>query len=96
MVGPGAVLGEMSLLLDQPRSATVRLLEDSQVIRLGPRVFKQLASDHPEFLEHLSELVEARSFENQELLAMFKEQKAETKEGRLQAVLSRIRSALKL
>ena len=96
VVGPGAVLGEMSLLLDQPRSATVRLLEDSQVIRLGPRVFKQLASDHPEFLEHLSELVEARSFENQELLAMFKEQKAETKEGRLQAVLSRIRSALKL
>jgi small-conductance mechanosensitive channel/CRP-like cAMP-binding protein len=96
VVGPGAILGEMSLLLDQPRSATVRLLEDSQVIRMTPRAFKRLASDHAEFLEHLTHLVEDRSHENEELLAMFKEQKAETKEGRLQAVLSRIRTALKL
>jgi hypothetical protein len=41
-------------------------------------------------------LVEARSHENEELLAMFKEQKAETKEGRIKAVLSHIRAALKL
>jgi small-conductance mechanosensitive channel/CRP-like cAMP-binding protein len=95
-VGPGAVLGEMSLLLDQPRSATVRLLEDSQVIRMTPLAFKKLAADHAEFLEHLSQLVEARSHENEELLAMFKEQKAETKEGRIKAVLSHIRAALKL
>ncbi len=96
VVGPGAIVGEMSLLLEQPRSATVRLMEDSQVIRMNPRAFKKLASDHAEFVEHLSHLVEARCHENQELLAMFKEQKIETKEGRMQAVLSRIRSALKL
>jgi len=93
---PGAIVGEMSLLLEQPRSATVRLLEDSQVIRMEPIVFKQLATDHPPFLEHLSQLVEARSHENQELLAMFKEKKAKTQEGRLQAVLARIKLALKL
>jgi small-conductance mechanosensitive channel/CRP-like cAMP-binding protein len=96
VVGPGAIVGEMSMLLDQPRSATVRLVEDSQVISMGPMVFKQLASDHPAFLEHLSQLVEARSHDNEELLAMFKEKKAETQEGRMQAVLSRIRTALKL
>lgn len=96
VVGPGAIVGEMSLLLDQPRSATVRLVEDSQVISMGPRVFKHLASDHPAFLEHLSQLVEARSHDNEELLAMFKDKKAATQEGRLQAVLSRIRVALKL
>jgi small-conductance mechanosensitive channel/CRP-like cAMP-binding protein len=96
VVGPGAIVGEMSLLLDQPRAATVKLLEDSLVIRMEPTVFKQLATDQPQFLEHLTKLVEARSHENEELLAMFKEKKAKTQEGRLQAVLGRIRHALKL
>lgn len=93
---PGDICGEMSLLLEQPRMATVRMTQDSQIIAMGPSVFKALASDHPEFLEHLSRLVENRRQENAELQALFRETANETQEGRLQAVLGRIRSALRL
>ena len=93
---PGEICGEMSLLLEQPRMATVRMAQDSQIIAMGPGVFKELASEHPEFLEHLSTLVENRRQENAELQALFSETVHQTREGRLQAVLGRIRSALKL
>jgi len=93
---PGSIMGEMSLLLGQPRTATIRFLEDSQVIRMDRQVFKKLAAEHEQFLEHLTKLVEARRNENEALASMFKAKNIQTKEGRLQAVLSHIRSVLKL
>lgn len=93
-LGPGDCFGEMSLLLDQKRGATVRLEEDSELVVVQREVFTGLVADHPEFLEYLTKLVEERTKGNKEVMAMFAEQKAETPQGRMRAVLGRIKSVL--
>src|SRR5438045_1937065 len=42
--GPGEVLGEMSLLAKEPRGATVRALDDSEVLEINQFAFEQLLS----------------------------------------------------
>lgn len=41
-LGAGETFGEMSLLCDEPRSATIRALEDSSLFALDERVFSKL------------------------------------------------------
>ncbi len=93
-LGSGEVFGEMSLLLGQERSATVRLSQDSELIEIGPHLFKDLVDQFPNFLEHLSEVVETRRHEIEELKALFESERIRTREGRVRAVLNHIRSAL--
>lgn len=45
-VGPGEVLGEMSLLERRPRAASARALVDSQVIEISDEAFREL-TQHP-------------------------------------------------
>lgn len=45
--GPGAVLGELALLAEIPRTASVKTLEDSEFVVLSKRSFLQCLSDHP-------------------------------------------------
>ena len=45
--GPGAVLGELALLAEIPRTASVMTLEDSEFVVLSKRSFLQCLSDHP-------------------------------------------------
>lgn len=45
--GLGEVIGEMSLLDDSPRSASVRALQDSHVLRIGRDAFEALLSASP-------------------------------------------------
>ncbi|MBN1992962.1 MAG: cyclic nucleotide-binding domain-containing protein [Anaerolineae bacterium] len=44
--GPGEIVGEMALLEDQPRSASVIALEDTRLLRITRQDFKQLLSSN--------------------------------------------------
>jgi CRP-like cAMP-binding protein len=46
-VGPGAALGEMSLLSEGPRTATVTAVEPSRILLAGHREFHSLMDQHP-------------------------------------------------
>lgn len=46
MLGPGSVVGEMSLIAGGPRSATVEVLSDAQVLRLSHAAFDGLRRAH--------------------------------------------------
>jgi len=46
-IGPGACVGEMALLTDEPRSATVRAIRDSELVRLSKDEFNLLLDRHP-------------------------------------------------
>jgi NTE family protein len=48
VVAAGETVGELGLIVDQPRSATVRALRDSELLRLSRRGFNSLVERHPE------------------------------------------------
>jgi len=45
--GPGAILGELALLADIPRTASVMTIEDCDFLVLTKRSFMQCLKDHP-------------------------------------------------
>ncbi|MGH4010559.1 MAG: Crp/Fnr family transcriptional regulator [Pseudonocardiaceae bacterium] len=45
--GPGALLGELAAIDEQPRSASVRSLEPAEVLIVGMREFTAFLQDHP-------------------------------------------------
>lgn len=47
VMGPGAVLGETSLLRERPRSASVRALQDSELLVIAPARFRALLTSSP-------------------------------------------------
>jgi predicted acylesterase/phospholipase RssA len=47
-VGPGEVVGEVALLLGEPRSASVRAIRDSLVLRLSSQDFERFVEAHPD------------------------------------------------
>ena len=48
LVAAGETVGELGLIVDQPRSATVRALRDSELLRLSRRGFTALVEHHPD------------------------------------------------
>jgi len=48
MLGPGELFGEMGVLDDHPRSATVLAVESSEVVVIGQADFKQCLAENPE------------------------------------------------
>ena len=57
---PGAILGEMSLLTGEPRSATVRAIEGALVYEVGPRQYEPILAGRPELIEALQHAMESR------------------------------------
>lgn len=45
--GPGEIIGEMTLLEDRPRSATVAALEDVRVFHISRERFQEIVAQHP-------------------------------------------------
>jgi hypothetical protein len=64
---PGDVFGEMTLFLDTPRSATVRTLEESRLLRVGRPAVRRLLELNPALLERIAALVSARQAELEQL-----------------------------
>ncbi len=48
IVAAGETVGELGLIVDQPRSATVRALRDSELLGLSRKSFQNLVERHPE------------------------------------------------
>jgi predicted acylesterase/phospholipase RssA/CRP-like cAMP-binding protein len=56
-VGPGDAVGEMSILTGEPRSATVRALRDSELLRLDAGSFNRIVSGSPAMMMQISRCV---------------------------------------
>ncbi len=63
-VGPGAVLGEISLVTRKPAGADVVTIDPCTMLRLPRRDFDQVAAGHPQVLAELYKLVVAREEAN--------------------------------
>lgn len=59
-VGTGEVVGEMALLTDDPRSATVRARRDAALLRISADDFRAIVLDHPTALMTLTRTVVQR------------------------------------
>jgi CRP-like cAMP-binding protein len=60
---PGDCFGEMALLDQTPRNATVACLEPSRVFVLPARHFQGVMEQNPEFAQEIRGLAELRQFE---------------------------------
>ena len=56
-IGRGEVIGEMGILGDEPRSATVRALRDSNLLRFSSDMFVGFLHEHPEELFAITRLI---------------------------------------
>lgn len=59
-IGAGETVGEMALLTDAPRSATLRALRDSELIRIPHETFEALIARDPGILRHLGRVLAER------------------------------------
>lgn len=90
-LGPGAVLGEMSLMTGLPRTATIVVTESAELLEIDEAAFRQILAIHEDIPEILSRLVASRAAENAEALATVKELQAEVVEENIkqQNILAR-------
>jgi small-conductance mechanosensitive channel/CRP-like cAMP-binding protein len=58
--GAGYLFGEMSLLTGEPRTATVKALEDTETVVIGKDAFDEIIKADPTVVEKLSEVIERR------------------------------------
>jgi len=65
---PGTLLGEMSLLTGLPRSATIMVATDCELLEFDRRAFTRLLSLREEIPQVLSDLAAARADENAEAM----------------------------
>ena len=56
-VGRGDLVGEMAIITDRPRSATVYALRDAHLLRLSTDAFTKLSAKHPESVRALGTTV---------------------------------------
>ncbi len=59
-LGPGAFMGEVALMTDQPRSATVTATEDSQLLRIDRKTLSGVLAEHGEILAAVLRFVRHR------------------------------------
>lgn len=59
-LGPGAVIGELSLLIDEPRSATVVASEDGAALEIHRRHFMALLEESPVMARRIMEQLAER------------------------------------
>jgi predicted acylesterase/phospholipase RssA/CRP-like cAMP-binding protein len=53
-IGRGDLVGEMALITNRPRTATVHVLRDAHLLKLPTTAFTQLIADHPESARRIS------------------------------------------
>ncbi len=64
----GDVFGEMSLLSQQPASATIRTLRKSVVLLLPRKTFDEVVAAHPQLLQHIKTLSAERDKTNEAIM----------------------------
>ena len=68
-LGPGDVVGEISLVLRRPANATVTALEPTVAMRLSREEFQRAIKEHPTLLPELYELASKRDEETRTVVA---------------------------
>jgi small-conductance mechanosensitive channel/CRP-like cAMP-binding protein len=71
-VGPGALVGEMSLMTGLPRTATVSIREEVELLEIPQDAFACMLGLHPEIPTVLSQLVADRAVRNAAALEQLK------------------------
>lgn len=66
VLDPPAVVGELSFLLDEPRTATVRALEQAVVLEIGAANLRPFVEARPVLFDALTALLEERRRKNSE------------------------------
>jgi CRP-like cAMP-binding protein len=69
IVGPGAIVGELSTIDGLPRSASVAAVRDSQLSFISRSAFQAFAEEHAEVYKHLVTLLAARLRDTDGVLA---------------------------
>lgn len=59
-IGPGDVFGEMSLIVDQPRNASIEATSNMRVLVMNSREFSSVLSESPEVAVKILKTVVAR------------------------------------
>lgn len=59
-VGPGETLGEMAVLSNEPRAASVEALSDAELLRLSKAGFDRLINEHPQTMAVFTRIIVAR------------------------------------
>jgi small-conductance mechanosensitive channel/CRP-like cAMP-binding protein len=72
-IGPGGLVGEMSLFTGMPRTATVVVDAETELLEIGAEAFAGILSRNPELAEVLAEIVSSRNRDNIESLKKIKE-----------------------
>jgi small-conductance mechanosensitive channel/CRP-like cAMP-binding protein len=63
IIEPGGFFGEMSMLTGEPRTATVRAIDDVRVLEVPSEQFREIALERPGLIEHISNVVTTRRAE---------------------------------
>ena len=72
MAGPGTLLGEMALVDELPRSATVVAIAPCRVLPIGRAEFDLLVREKPEFARHVMQVLVHRLRRMNELFSEMK------------------------
>ncbi len=72
-IGPGGIVGEMSLFTGLPRTATISVAEDAEMLEIRAEAFAGLLERNPALAESVAQVVGARNVENLESLKKLKE-----------------------
>ena len=63
-IGPSEIVGEYALLTNEPRSASVFAVRESNVVRLSPARFEELVESYPELMRRIALLLIKRQQQN--------------------------------
>ena len=56
-IGPGELVGEIALVASRPRTATVRAVRDTRLLRIGPKELREVARAEPELMGALTGVI---------------------------------------
>lgn len=87
---PGDIFGELAMFDAEPRSATVDVIEDTEVVAIPGREMQRLMREHPEIAVKLNAALAQRLRATNERLAR---QSFQTVQSRVAAVLAQIAAA---
>jgi CRP-like cAMP-binding protein len=94
VIQPGGFFGEMSMLTGDPRTATVRAIDDVRALEISAERFRSLAIEQPDLVDHISSIVTSRRVELDEARATIVSPAVTAAAPR--SVLSRIQKFLRL
>ncbi len=91
-LGHGKFFGEMSLMTGEKRAATVRAVNECQLLVVGHEAFESVLEGHPELAERLSVMLAERQLQLDERQAVATAKNKQALDERSSQILSKIRA----